>query len=594
MFDPQVSRGHRVPSWFQAPGPRSGRLGRAKQGTIITVVVGAFLVSLVAAAAGRPPALIPASGAERFVGPDGHRTVLIKAGPADTRAAQVRQTGHQPGSRAWVDGPWWFFHGLPDVDFANKHYWVIETEDDSEGETPQLLRLDETGLVTQVAGWPEIRSFDPARPEVPADPRAGQRITTTGHTRTLPEAGGVTAAYTSVLEVDDAASVGPDCLEFRRTDTIGEAAPVVSSRVRCPGRGVVLLELPTGRWTAAPGWPHWDDPRATVNLVEPEPAPLRGLVPQPIAFRRGELPAVVVAGGPLLSTGGSYVLAAQATGNLLWLTPGDGGFEVGAWVDAGGDLAGIGECGDVIAAATSQRSVVAHDDRGRWLWTTRLADVAGSDPVRAGDSLLVATKDGRLTALDCRTGTLRWAVDGVGSTVSPAVGPAGVLVAGESGVRLLDPATGQQQWERALPEPPLALGFLGPFAVAADGGNLVHALSGPDGHPVWTQQVPATVAEVHDLGTVIAVRTRTGFVGIDAHGGRTWQHDFDAFDSVSDGRAVFAADLAGMVVIDAAGDTVERASAPLHVASGSVYLARTSAGVTAADAMGTLIDWRRR
>jgi hypothetical protein len=592
VFDQAEPRGHQLPTRLQAPGPRAGLLGRAGCRTVVVMVVGTFLLSLVAAAVGRPPGLIAASGAERFIGPDGHRTVLASTRPAGTVSAQVRQTGHQAGNRAWSDGPWWFYLGLADLESATEHYWVVETEDDSGGDTPHLMRLDGTGLSTRVAGWPQIRYFDPTRPEVPADPRPGQRIITTGRTQTLPEEGGVTEPYSSVLEVSDAADVGPGCLGFRRTDTLGTAAPVTSSRVRCPERGVVRLELPTGRWDAVAGWPEGDDPRRTVNLTPPPPGPLRGLVPTPIQFSRGLLPAEVPAAGPLLSPGGNYVLAAAATGNLLWLTPGGQQFEMTAWVDVGGDIVGVAECGNVVVAATTRRTVMAHDAEGRWLWTTELADVAGSNPVRAGDALLVATKDGRLTALGCRDGAVRWGIDGVGSTVSPAVGPTGVLVAGDGRVRLLDPVTGQQRWERNLPAQPRAVGFLGSLAVAADGDDIIHGLTGADGVPVWTHRLAATVVELHDLGEVVAVRTGTGFVGIDRRGQRRWQDDFRAMESLSDGRQVFAADLGGIVVIDAAGRTVERTEAPMHPVAASLHLARTPTGVTVVDPLGTMIDWR--
>lgn len=583
------ARGHQLSAQTPTPGQPAVLPAWVGRSTIIVVVIGAFLLSLIGAATARPPASIPVSGAERFVGPDGHREILAGAG-ADP--AQVRETGHAPGNRVWTDGPWWFYLGLHDMNAAMKQYWIVETEDDSLGSTAHLMRLDRTGLRTRVTGWPEIRHFEPMRPEVPAHPVPGQRITTTGQTQRVdadhPE------TYSSVLEVSAATAVGPDCLEFLRTDTIGTATPVTSSRVRCPGRGVVRLELPLGRWDAVAGWPAKNDPRTAVNLTAPPLGPLRGLTPHAIEIIRLGMPTPVSAAGPLLSTGENYVLPAMPTGHLLWLAPGSEGFEMTAWADTGGDLVGIAQCGDVIVAATSQRTVVAQDTKGRWLWTTELTDVAGSQLVRVADNLLVTTKDGRLTSLGCRDGIAQWAIDGTGGTVTPAVGPDGILVAGDRRVRLLDPATGQQRWDRPLPAQPSVLGFLGPVALAVDENNLVHGLSISDGRREWRHSIVDPVVELHDLGELGAVRTGAGFVGIDKHGQRRWQVGFRALDSVSDGREVFAADLGGIVVIDAAGHTVERKRAPMGAigAMGWFHLARTPTGVTAADGLGTLIDWR--
>lgn len=555
----------------------------------MAVLICAAAISVVAGATGRPRAILPVSGAERFVGPDGHREILT-----GTQGTQVRQTGHQPGLRAWGDSPYWFAMAIRNAGWAQQQFWVVETEDDRTGAAPQLMYLDSAGLHTGVVGWPEIRSFDPARTEVPANPRPGQSVTSAGVSKTLPTADrpGEEVAYTSVVDVIDAESVGDGCLEFRRTDNVGDAEPIVSSRVRCPDRGVVVLDGPQGRFDAAPGWPPSADPRPALDLTDPGNGPLAGLKPNRVTFMRGNVPTLIGPAGPVGIAGDQIVVAGKYNGNLTWLDPAGDTYQLGPRVDVGGDFAGFAQCGEVLIAATSQRTVIAHDITGQWLWTTELSDVAGSRPIRSGADVLIATRDGRLTALGCRDGTIHWQTDGVASGVTPAVSPAGILVGGENSVRLLHAETGVEGWARNLPDRVVHLGFAHDQALVIENSSRLHSFTAADGTPRWNMRYASIPAEVRQLGSGIAIRTAATIEFVDRQGHSVGGQNFSARTMVADGSHLFAASLSGILVLDSTGQIVERVDQPMDDRAADLLLTRTPTGVIAIDGLGTIIDWR--
>lgn len=563
---------------------------------IATLIVAVFIaVTALAATSGRPPRQVPPSGAEAYIAADGTRTILT--GP---RSTQVRWTSHQPGIRPFVDGsPEFVRAAVEDPDSGHTGAWLIESEDDEQGTHPHLLRLDRDGLRTWTALWPEPRTFTPPRPEIPADPRAGQEQTTTG-TVAGPEG---TVAYSSTLHVLDAPAAGPDCLEFRRTDRVGVGPEQVSSRTRCPGLGVVALALPgetdaTASWTLAADWPEAADPRPGLELTGPADGPLTGLRPTPLTFERAGLATLVPPAGPPQLMGDRLVIANTQTGNIVWAEPDESEdtYVPGPWVSVAGDILHTARCGDVLAGATSQRRLVAHDGAGRWLWSTDLPDVAGSPPVRAGDRFLVATKDGSVHAISCRDGTVAWSADSVVSVQPPVAGAAGVLVAGGDGVRLLDPATGRMLWERGLPDRITGLAQIGDLVLVGDNGNRLFALDPATGGFLSTFSLPDQAEEVHRLGEVLVVRTTTRVLGLTGPVGEwrvAWSVPFDGYASLADERHVVVADLREIVVLDSAGTLLERRALDFSPGSAGVFLTRTPDGFLASDTSGTVIRWRR-
>lgn len=559
---------------------------------MVLVVVFAA-VTTVAGIAGSPQRQVPESGAEVYLAADGARRIL--SGPQST---QVRWTGHQPGNRPFVDGPPSFIRAAVDNDTAASAAWVVENEDDREGSHPHLMQLENDGLRTWATTWPEVWAFSPGRLEIPAAPEAGQRETTTG------TASGTTGtvAYSSTLEVVDASPTDPRCLEFRRTDRIGEGPETTSSRTRCPGRGVVSLTLPVDAaedgptettWTAVATWPD-AAPGVDVDLTEAEGGPLTGLRSAPITFERGGFVTQVAPAGSPQLVGDRLVIATQQTGTMVWADPPAGGahYLPAAWVVLGGDTITSARCGEVMVAATTHRRLIAHDGSGRWLWTTEFADVAGSVPVRSGDHLLVATKDSTLHAVSCRDGAPAWTVGPVVSVQQPAVGPAGVLVAGEDGVRLLDPGTGTTRWEQSVPGHVTSLAQIDDLALVGSDENVLFVISADTGDLQAAVTVPDGVEGMHRLGDTLVARTTTQVIGLDRRWRVTWSVPFAADTSLADDRHAVLATPSEVLVLDAAGTVVERNAVSLNALSADVHLARTPDGYLVSDNLGNIVRWR--
>ena len=541
-----------------------------------------------AVVAGSPPHQGTDSAAANYLATDGTRQLL--SGPS----TQVRWTGHQPGSRAFVDGPPEFISGALAGSDVMDATWVVESEDNTTGHHPQLMRLDDDGLHTWTATWPQVWTFTPARPEIPADPRAGARVTTTGTASTLDQE----VSYSSTLEVVDAAAAGPDCLEFRRTDRIGDQPATTTTRVRCPGRGVVLLTLPVGAgtatWTAVPDWPAATDPRPGLDLTDDPGAMLTGLRPEPVVFERIGVEVMMTPAGAPALVEDTLVLPAQLSGNINWaqrVGPGEL-FGPGAWAALGGDLITSARCGEVVVAATTQRRLIAHDTNGGWLWTTELRDVAATTPTRMGGHLLVATKDSALQAVSCRDGSVLWSIRPVVSLLPPAVGPAGVLVASGDGVRLLNPRTGITRWERGIPDPVTALAQIGDVALIATQDNHLFVVEAATGDLRTEHRLLSEVAEFHDLGDVVVARGTHRIIGLDQRWRSTWSLPFTGHDSLDDGAHVVVANLTEVVTVDGAGHLVARQAQPLDERAAGLVLSRTNDGYLASDFLGTIVRWR--
>ncbi|HYO45084.1 MAG TPA: PQQ-binding-like beta-propeller repeat protein [Gemmatimonadota bacterium] len=137
---------------------------------------------------------------------------------------------------------------------------------------------------------------------------------------------------------------------------------------------------------------------------------------------------------------------------------------------------------------------------GGLLWRVRTGGPVRSSPVVAGGVLFVGSSDGRLRALDARTGELRWAAD-AGAPIDAAAAVAGelVLAATRAGEFLaFDRATGEVRWRvRSGAEQPLAWegmsgdlytaspAVAGDVAVFGGGDGVVYAIDLADGEVRW-------------------------------------------------------------------------------------------------------------
>lgn len=109
----------------------------------------------------------------------------------------------------------------------------------------------------------------------------------------------------------------------------------------------------------------------------------------------------------------------------------------------------------VVAVGTSDRAVVLLDRAsGQRLWRHGVRGTVAGGPLIAGTRVFVATQavpDGRVYALDLRTGKALWTVRTAGVTAPLALADSLVIAVTDTGdVLALSAATGVQRWKRAL------------------------------------------------------------------------------------------------------------------------------------------------
>ncbi|WP_406507369.1 protein kinase domain-containing protein [Streptomyces sp. NBC_00212] len=163
------------------------------------------------------------------------------------------------------------------------------------------------------------------------------------------------------------------------------------------------------------------------------------------------------------------------SGKVLWSTAGGGGQLLSE------DLAPVAAGGRVLVRAPGGGSLRAYDaGTGKPVWSADVSAYSGVHP--AGATVLLATADGHVTALNSVTGKESWrkAVGGPRSQwVVPADGKGAAFVATPSAdgrstsVTALDPATGSVRWQAR------ADGRLRP--VAADGKAVFLLATDPSG-----------------------------------------------------------------------------------------------------------------
>lgn len=190
-------------------------------------------------------------------------------------------------------------------------------------------------------------------------------------------------------------------------------------------------------------------------------------------------------GAPSPTVMGEVVLTGHSDGTLLALGRADG--EV-LWQRRVGEgrypdliAPAMGLEGSVLAAGYTSPLIALDPETRSVRW--RLDEVGGAEPfLRDGERIYVSGVDGKLRAVDTRTGELLWTWDSGtgGSLASPVMTEAGLLVgASVGGLSLVDAARGETRWT-------LELGYLldgvsAPPAVEGNeawvltnAGNLVH------------------------------------------------------------------------------------------------------------------------
>jgi outer membrane protein assembly factor BamB len=143
----------------------------------------------------------------------------------------------------------------------------------------------------------------------------------------------------------------------------------------------------------------------------------------------------------------------------------------------------------------------------RQAWTNRVGEIpAGLAPAVVGTTVVIASGDGTVLAIDAATGKDQWRAS-AGAELATGAGSDGKLTAvitRNNEVVALE--SGKELWRVKLP----AQSFTAPlvaggrvFALAAD--RSVTALDGATGHKLWVQQRPGEPLVLRQPGTMLAV-----------------------------------------------------------------------------------------
>jgi outer membrane protein assembly factor BamB len=174
---------------------------------------------------------------------------------------------------------------------------------------------------------------------------------------------------------------------------------------------------------------------------------------------------------------------------------------------------------------------------GRVAWTFETSEPLTTSPAVVGDSVYLATGDGRTVCLDAETGALVWEYEsGFPSNATPVVTEDAVVTVNRPGrVVALDRATGEIVWENHIKSPVTSSPVLADGALYLGSADTkLYSLDAANGEQRWSYSTGAwiTASPAYADGTVAAasqnsqisvVSTRTGRRQLlyDAGGGRT-------------------------------------------------------------------------
>lgn len=503
-----------------------------RRALVWTAVVGVVIVgSLGLAASDLATAPVRGGAAARFVPADGTASLVTAADGTRTVHENARDTG--PGMLLELPAlaGAHFFEEYTNDELRSAQLWreSVTYLDEDLPQNSTLYRLDERGvsMLTSLGGQVGF-SYSPALVMLPADAAPG--VTWLGEGAAMP-GGLITYRMTGEL----AAAEG-DCLlatmdtRYVDPDTGQEVVAIAETATWCPGRGIVLDEgdvsgslvsftsedlpetgglgrddLVTGGaasdWGAASGWRSRD-----LGFQLSDPA--YGESPQGMPF---DGLAATTAGGTLVASLGSRLAGYTVEGTTA----------TRSWVASpGGDLLELTAVGDVTLVSTAERRLLAYDERGARLWSTRFPDVVVAAPTAAPDGdVVVVSLDGTLRRIDLATGETVWSA-ALRTDVSeaPAVGGGLVVVVDRGGAvlarSLMD---GSERWSTELFSAERAA--VGDGIVAVQGSNSdVWALDAHDGAARWDSAHQGVSRRLAVLDGIVVSQSDEGTVAWRAQG----------------------------------------------------------------------------
>lgn len=529
---PGPQQGVDAPGWlspaaFAPPSgpPAAAHKRRSPWPSRIVLVLLALALAATGIAGFQPAGRAPASAAYALVGADGHRELL--ASPEAPRQVATLEWAHLAGATGVSAGPWQFMREPLPVEEAVKTFWIRTSTTTLLASSPERSRTEvlravtAAGVVTAVERDDRYTlAFDPMRVDLPSDIAAGHSWTSTGKlsiTQAKEDGAVVPYTYKAQAKADPA---GTGCLRVTGTFQFGTSSDHVRIQVWCPGRGIVADEQDGARLAATASFPPEVDPRVGLKVRAPGP-PARVGDSWTLSAPKVDFPgatAPIVEGPPGFI--GTSLLVHNAVGQgVTALSQRDGAIAIAWRTHPGGELTQLTGFGEIAVAATANRTLVAYDSQGQWLWQSGLPDVVTGPLLRLGDLVVAVSVDGTVGAYDLVSGAKAWEYSLPTQIEQPAliVGD-GVVVLDASGTFVRLDAQGRVRWRTQAPDGTEGFAMNEQGGIAF-GGSWIWGISAPSGSQLWRQRTllrpnawiaAGTLACLADSHQIQAFDLRTG------------------------------------------------------------------------------------
>ena len=250
----------------------------------------------------------------------------------------------------------------------------------------------------------------------------------------------------------------------------------------------------------------------------------------------------------------------------------------------GGDIIQISAIGDLIVVATSERMLVAYDDRGLRRWSAEFGDIVLSPVVGGVDSSIIAVAlDGEVRRLDAANGAAIWSTPlGVDSAVAPAVADDRVIVGGRDGsITSIAITNGEIQWTSSMASPLEMAAAVDHLLVLTNDGTLV-CLDAPTGDREWIRTTDGANALAVIAETAV-VHSSLGLESFSLDGERGWRIQIPVEASIDQianiGDAVAMLTDSTVTVVDPDGFAALKATLPPDFTASRTLMMPTIDGV---------------
>lgn len=537
---------------------------------LIALIISVFMVS-----ATRPQTAMPAVPAAQYLGASGHREFL--SSPSGEQL--LVETSLLPGAVAFSDAPAGYQYVLDQLgDTSYELYWANEISEGPTGLTSTLLSLSDAGLTKHAIdyGDGESAALIPGLVELPFAAEAGQSWTSVSKMISTNNTGEQEWTRTGRLETSEL----PGCLDVYLSDLLpsGRHDTVYT---RCPGRGIVRVDdqLATTQFVRD---------TADLDLTPPGPKAPR-TNPVTATFQTGQVPMSVGLTTAPAALGSGLVFANRTNGQLDFttLTP-DAKWDLD-WRRRPGDqtLTVLG-AGQLVIAATTQATLVAYDDRGRWRWQSTTTDLVSQLVRIDADHFAALSLDGQLSVRRLSDGTEVWqAKVPAGGRPAAQPLPGGTLaVAAGSAITLANPdATHTTE----LPAEIGALVELDGHVLVADGEANLSALSA-NGTLLWATSTPDTCNQLASLGRLVICATDDEIVAISPDTRKvSWRQSLTGLTMLSLGDRLLAGGRQASWLLSADGAIEQRWAATRR--SNALWIMPTLAGIVLIGSDGETEWW---